>query len=152
MSRLYGVPNTLGSQLIQSAGPDSIPVPGYVVDDIESEFIGKAWPRSSMLGAEVSQDGSLFAGKPWEYNDYPTGARTAWSISGVTRDVYGSPLGGCTVRLFNTALNTLQDTQVSGADGTYQLMTVYTDAHYVVAYKAGGPDVAGVTVNTLVGL
>jgi hypothetical protein len=72
-------------------------------------------------------------------------------VSGVTKDSSGAALAGCTVRLFNTATNVLEQTAVSDASGNFSFVVDPTQAYYVVSYKAGVPDVTGATVNTLVG-
>ena len=75
-------------------------------------------------------------------------------ISGVTRDSAGTILGGCTVRLFKTADNAFVDSVTSDATtGAYSFTTAgLSEAYYVVAYKAGSPDVAGTSLNTLIGV
>lgn len=123
-----------------------------MVSDGASEFIGKVWPRSGFVGLSWGSDAVKLYANPWEYTDDPRGSRTTFVITGVTRDVWGSPLGLCTVKLFNTALDELQDTQTSGSDGVFRVTTVKPDEHYIMAYKADSIDVCGVTVNTITGL
>lgn len=73
-------------------------------------------------------------------------------VGGVTRDSTGAALGLCVVDLFLTATNVLMDSVVSDASGTYEFRTAGpSSSYYVVAYRAGSPDLAGTTVNTLVG-
>ena len=44
------------------------------------------------------------------------------------------------------------DVGTSDANGYYEFRTaIPAELYYVVAYKAGAPDVAGTTVNTLTG-
>jgi hypothetical protein len=73
------------------------------------------------------------------------------AITGVTRDSTGAVLGSCTVHLFRTSDDVKVDTTTSDASGNYSFVRI-ADAttYYCVAYKAGSPDVAGTTVNTLV--
>ena len=60
-------------------------------------------------------------------------------------------IGGATVTLFKTATNTqIALSQTSAPDGTYSLGAPTAETCFVVAYKAGSPDIAGTTVNTLV--
>ena len=74
------------------------------------------------------------------------------SISGITKDSTGAALGGCTVKLYRTSDDVLLGTTVSDATtGEYKFNASHCCAQYLVAYKAGSPDVAGTTVNTLVG-
>lgn len=73
-------------------------------------------------------------------------------IFGVTKDSTGAVLASCTVKLFETMTDLYVESMVSGADGAYEFRSAsLTKAYYVVAYLAGSPDVAGTTVNSLVG-
>lgn len=74
-----------------------------------------------------------------------------FAVSGITKDSTGAALGGCTVNLFDTELNLLLKTMVSDSNGNYSFQTAPGKSFYIVAYKAGPPDVSGTTVNTLVG-
>lgn len=81
---------------------------------------------------------------------YPvSGANGRLALLGYTRDAYGSPMGGATVKLFRTVDDSLQNTVVSDANGLYSVTSPYADGHYLIVYKAGPPDVCGTTVNTL---
>jgi hypothetical protein len=72
-------------------------------------------------------------------------------ISGVTRDASGVALGGCTVHLFNTTTDTLQEVATSDANGAFTLSSILDlDGHYLVAIDPTGL-LAGTTLNTLVG-
>ncbi len=74
-------------------------------------------------------------------------------ISGVTKDSTGAILASCTVTLFRTTTNLSLETVVSDANGVYVFSAIgVSETYYVVAYKVGSPDVAGTTVNTLVGV
>lgn len=75
-----------------------------------------------------------------------------FTIVGVTKDSTGAALGNCTVNLFSTATNTLAQTTISDASGNYSFVVDKTQLWYIVSYKAGAPDVAGTTVNTLAGV
>jgi hypothetical protein len=79
-------------------------------------------------------------------------------ITGITKDSAGSALGNCML----VALDTQNDQDsigpfVSDAAGNYLipipkgLNQVQTTTWRIDAYKTGSPDVAGSTVNTLVG-
>ena len=82
-------------------------------------------------------------------------------ISGITQDSTGAALGSCAVSVFetipNAALNEPQGRlvgmTVSDAAGNYSVdvTTAAGTTFFVVAYKAGAPDVMGTTVNTLIG-
>lgn len=73
------------------------------------------------------------------------------TITGVTKDSGGVALGGCTVKLFNRATDAKEQETVSDGSGNYAFVVDKTQLYYVLAYKAGAPDVAGTTVNTVVG-
>jgi hypothetical protein len=74
-----------------------------------------------------------------------------YTIAGVTRDSTGAALASCAVRLVRTADNSVAAVGTSDGSGAYSLGASPAITHYAVAYKAGSPDVAGTTVNTLVG-
>lgn len=88
-----------------------------------------------------------------------SGAVSKMAFTGVTRDVNGSVLGSCVVKLYKTSdsPNAGKDTLLYEvtSDATTGAFIVYTpfypDTHYMVSYKAGSPDVEGTTVNTLIG-
>jgi hypothetical protein len=73
-------------------------------------------------------------------------------ISGVTKDSAGAILGYCTVNLFDSPTNTLVQTIISDANGKYSFQVQPGKTFYIVAYKAGSPDVSGTTVNNLTGV
>ena len=112
------------------------------------------WPGSGFIG-DYATDISVHdtAQKWYEYPEITKGMTSRFGIAGVTRDQYGSAIVSCTVKLFKTSDDSLVSQIVSDATtGAYLLSTqYYPDTHYVVAYKAGSPDIAGATVNTLIG-
>lgn len=87
------------------------------------------------------------------------GGTKAWKrIAGTAKDSAGAVLAGATMKPYRTAdgeNNKADQTEgvsgASAADGAYQVMVPTSDTYYLVGYKAGSPDVAGTTVNTLVG-
>jgi hypothetical protein len=111
------------------------------------------WPGASTLFTEAGAlNGDILEPFWWEQPEKISGQSSRLGVIGVTRDVYGSPLGGVTVKLFRTADDTVQDTVTSDANsGAYFITTPWGDAHYIVARKAGSPDVFGATDNDLVG-
>jgi len=78
-------------------------------------------------------------------------------ISGTTKDASGAAIASCSVVLIETPTNITADSAVSDANGAYMLQLptglsqTQTTTWRVNAYKAGSPDVAGTTVNTLTG-
>jgi hypothetical protein len=85
-----------------------------------------------------------FVNSETPYFEYP------YSISGITRGP-GGVLPNCTVVLFRTADNSVAGITTSDANGYYTISASPNVTHYVVAYLPGAPDVAGTTVNTIVG-
>lgn len=75
-----------------------------------------------------------------------------WTISGVTKDGTGAALAACDVELFETVTDAKRGATISDGAGAYSFAANAYDRYYAVAYKAGSPDVAGVTVNTLTGV
>lgn len=71
------------------------------------------------------------------------------SLHGVTKDSAGAPLGSCVVQVFRTSDDAFQSEVTSSAAGQYVMYPDVAGPFYIVAYKAGSPDVAGTTVNTL---
>jgi hypothetical protein len=79
-------------------------------------------------------------------------ARAAFQITGVTRDASGATLASCTVDLFRTSNDTKMATTTSDGSGVFTFSIGIADTsvnYYLVAYKAGSPDVFGTTANTL---
>ena len=77
---------------------------------------------------------------------------TFFTISGVTKDSTGAILGNCEVDLFESVGDRFMEETSSDSSGNYYFKSpLRTKNYYVVAYKTGSPDVAGTTVNTLVG-
>jgi hypothetical protein len=70
-------------------------------------------------------------------------------ISGITKDSAGATLGNCIVDLIRTNGDLFAHTTTSDASGNFTIYPTVTGPFYIVAYKAGSPDVAGTTVNTL---
>ena len=89
--------------------------------------------------------------RPFMAGNLPLPARYL-TISGITKDSAGTALPSCTVKLFPTDTDTERDEVVSSASGAYEFRSASPGVnHYAVAYRAGSPDVAGTTVNTLTG-
>lgn len=75
-----------------------------------------------------------------------------YSISGVTRDSAGAALGNCTVHLIGSTNDAIYEQKVSDASGAFEFRSASPKQNfYLVAYKPGSPDVAGTTINTLIG-
>ncbi len=119
--------------------------------DAVASYATPFWPGAGFVGdsgnvavqAEYSQ---------WAPYEPISGDSSAFGFTGVTRDQWGTPVGGCTVKLYRTSDDLLLGTVVSDPLGNFLLSTAYyPDAHYLVAHKTGSPDIDGVTPNTLIG-
>ncbi len=116
---------------------------------------GALWPNSRMMGGsdttvlfgQDASQGGKFEVQPLDEG----GGQQMVKISGQTKDSGGNPLSYVTVSGFLTADGSFVRQIVSDVGGYYVFTTQYLTAHYLVAYKAGSPDVAGSTVNTLIG-
>jgi hypothetical protein len=61
-------------------------------------------------------------------------------------------LASCAVSLYRTSDDVLFEKVTSDANGAYSFSAIgLSEQYYLVAYKAGSPDVSGTTINTLVG-
>jgi hypothetical protein len=114
--------------------------------DHPGSFRDEWWPSDDMdAGATLGVRGRASWGEV-----YPvSGANGRLALVGYTRDAYGAPLGGCTVKAFRTSDDSRQATVVSDANGLYTITTPFADGHYLIVYKAGPPDICGTTTNTL---
>jgi hypothetical protein len=74
-----------------------------------------------------------------------------YTIAGVSKDSTGAALGGCTVKLFNSTTDIMEQITISDGSGNYSFNVDKTQQYYAVFYKAGGTPVAGTTLNTLAG-
>lgn len=131
--------------------PEQGAIGGYDFEGQSADIVNFTtafWPG----GASMYNDGSIQGAIWFQEPDIVAGASSRFGFVGVTRDQYGSPLGGVSLKLFRTSDNLLIDSTTSGPTGNYLLNTAfYPDPHYIVAHKSGSPDVDGVTVNTLIG-
>ena len=116
-------------------------------------FVNPWWPYAGNLLGDVFSgggEGQIFNYAPWWQEPWVrSGCNGRLGFVGYTRDQYGSTVGFCTVRCFNTATNELVSTVVSDGNGFYIATTPYADAHYLVVHKAGSPEIAGASVSTL---
>lgn len=110
------------------------------------------WPRRGGLmggwdGVPENQmlQRNTWWGEPWLLG----GSNGRLGFVGVTRDQYGSPLGGCTVRCFVTSTDELVARVTSDANGNFIATTPYGGiAHYMTIHSADGAT-AGASVSTL---
>lgn len=110
------------------------------------------WPSSRLIQANVNES-PVFIGASWGNRlAFRRGVASWKRITGITKDSAGSPLAAATVRLFQTSDNAFLMQTTSAPDGTYEVgVKDSTTQCYLVAYKAGSPDITGATVNILTG-
>ena len=112
---------------------------------------GVLWPNSRALGDTggflFGQDGMDSSMYEASVTDLGNGGKKR--IAGVTRNSVGTALPSCIVKGYLTATDAFVSQCTSQGDGAFDFCTQFTGAHYLVAYLAGSPDVAGTTVNTL---
>ena len=79
------------------------------------------------------------------------GTQTKRFLRGTCVDSVDAPVANAIVQGFVTSTDAFVGEVTANTDGTYTLgtETVAGVQHYLVAYKAGSPDIAGTTVNTL---
>lgn len=79
------------------------------------------------------------------------GASISKFIRGYTKDSSAVAIANATVQAFRTSDDFYLGQDVSRLDGSYTcpVDVVAGTACYLVAYKAGAPDIAGTTVNTI---
>lgn len=73
-----------------------------------------------------------------------------FTIGGVTRNSAGAVLPGCTVLLFKTSDESYQGQTTSDASGKFKFTVAdKTVTYFLVAFKAGSPNVQGTTYNDI---
>lgn len=114
------------------------------------------WPRSGMMSGDVEAPAGIMGTCSentgmWSVNQRAARGNGALKfIMGTCRDVDGNAVGGATVVGFLTAGDVVVNETACDDQGNYELGTPYPGApHYLVAYRAGSPDIAGTSVNTL---
>jgi hypothetical protein len=81
----------------------------------------------------------------------PSFSTSSLYITGVCRNSAGGILPDCTVDLFVTGTDQKVASTISNGSGEYTFQILVSGPFYIVAYHTGSPDLAGTTVNTLVG-
>ncbi len=83
-----------------------------------------------------------------EFESYWTlsGCNGRLGFVGVTRDQYGSPVAGCTVRCYLVSTNELVSMVTSDANGAFVATSPYNTPHFLVTHGVG---IAGASIDTL---
>ena len=109
------------------------------------------WPGTRGFLADTGLDDMMLTSVGWGWEWTLSGCNGRLGFKGITRDQYGSPLGGCTVRLFRTSTDELVAKVTSDpSTGAFIATTPYADGHYMTVHKAGTPDIAGASVDTII--
>jgi hypothetical protein len=83
---------------------------------------------------------------------YPALA-TLFRIDGITKNSKGQPVGGCLVKLFETATDTRVQQKTSAEDGTFSFVVPdTTTTYFIISFSVDVFPVSGITANTLVGV
>jgi hypothetical protein len=122
---------------------------GSVVQIEPASWVTPWWPRPSFgvgdpIGTGVLGPGDWYS-PPWTV----TGANGRLGFAGITRDAYGVPIAGATVRLFRTSDSSLQSQVTSDGNGAYTATTPFADAHFLVVHQGSAPEIAGASISTL---
>lgn len=117
------------------------------------------WPTSRFAGGSggAGTDAMFVVGQGLEcsgmYEPYSCdggGTQSIKFVLGMCVDASDVAIADATVQGFVSSTDAFTGEGVSRADGSYAVPTQNPGvAHYVVAYKAGSPDIGGTTVNTL---
>lgn len=165
MSRLLNHTGTASKYLYHYLGNEGYriplpyaPIPPYLDQETRTYWSAyfSGWPSGGLRGGDAPAQTIIASGM---YDPYRQGGYSAsvggggghLKISGVTKDSTGTPIPNALVQLFHTSDDAFVMQTTSDGAGNYVVYTPYGDGHYCVAYLAGSPDVAGTTVNTLVG-
>lgn len=73
-----------------------------------------------------------------------------FSISGITRDLTGTPLGNCNVILFRTGSNVALATTTSDGSGNFTFIVADNAGYFFMAAFDPSGNPAGITANTIV--
>lgn len=151
-------PNELwiGCCMSDNSADYSNPTNGFTMQDgthiVTGTVLGVFWLIVSSTG--TAQSGANISNPQWYVGLMATFFGTILGISGKTYDQNGAILGGCTVNLYRADSGVfVAQTTSDASTGIYTFTNVCVEGvdYFVVAFKAGSPDVFGCTDDTLVG-
>lgn len=129
-------PSGRGQGIASGRGAPFMPVNGVTRLEVVPQGVGK-WTGKS--GAQFNSLRDKFRGY--------------FTLSGITRNATGTPLGSCVVHLIRTDSDTIQAITTSDGSGNFSFTVANNSGtYYIVAYLTGSPDVAGTTKNNLIAL
>ncbi len=114
-------------------------------------FVSPWWPWGGIIGGAYGFDGDNLTQLSPRHSDIwrSFGANGRLAFVGYTRDQFGSPIGGVTVRCFRTSTDEMVSKVTSDDNGFYIATSPYSDAHFLTVHKAGSPDLSGSSVDTV---
>lgn len=110
------------------------------------------WPNIGMIdGIGAAVLGDNLDGSYEPFSCIGGGTQSVNFLNGLCVDNVANPAAGANVQGFVTATDTFLGQVQTQEDGSYVLgiQASKATACYIVAYKAGTPDIAGTSVNTL---
>lgn len=151
---------TIPSTAVVRPNDERIAMRSYCWGDLDMPAQKNQWrPGVLWSGSRFTGGGGGFDGpfqddmdgitSAWEVPLRMTGNQSQGLFTGFSKDSTGANLGNCSIQLFVTSSDLFVGQVTSDASGYFAIYSHYTVAHYIVAYKAGAPDITGATVNTL---
>lgn len=122
---------------------------GGTFDPMQSRL----WPiTSQLIGGDPAQPLMPEQDEVYDFAIKMPGGSGAKRISITTRDqVTGAAIASCTVYVFTSA-GLLESSLTSDANGNCEINVQTTGNYFIVAFKPGSPDAAGVTDNNIAGV
>jgi hypothetical protein len=116
--------------------------------DRGGRWLGRGWAArpTRRLGPSFRDRRLGDMSRPFKSASFST---TRTVLTGITKDSGGAALASCVVQLFRTVDDLILAETTSDGSGVYVFYPTVGGPFYIVAYKAGAPDAAGTTVNTL---
>ena len=121
---------------------------GYGFEMLWPDNLDWPWTSGRRVG-DVGAGDNVFVGVTWGNRVRWSGTRPRLGMNGYTRDKYGTPAGGCTVRLFRTSTGEQVYQTTSDPTGWYELLTPYYEAHFAASSRNDTPKIQGVTADDL---
>jgi hypothetical protein len=147
-----------GTMITGGEPEPSAVAPGFVVDYMTPV----TQPRTELINSGLSKRAvapvpSVDFGRRLQLDTFRESA-VRWFVTGVTKDSTGAALGTCRVVIMQANkiavnadpfANPIKADTTSDASGNYSIQVSNSEPVQLIAYKSGGPDVSGVTVNTV---
>jgi len=86
----------------------------------------------------------------WPWEKRPGGSQNRYMVFGYCLNAAAQAISGATIQLVDITSNQVMDTVTSQADGRFDVGSPFTSNCYVTGYKAGSPNLAGMSDTTIV--